>query len=862
MSNNQNVPIIFSAIDATGAAFASVRGRLQGLGADLVSVRGIIGTLTAAFGAHAFAEGIHSASEAADAAAKMSDRFGVATESIVGTKHAVELAGGSVQGLTTAYRAQADLALKAASGNEEAKRTLQLLGLDAERFIKLPMQQQLVAITDSLHGMTNATMRNALARQSWGKSAGEMMGLVADGSEAIRKATADAEAWGTAINRVDAAKLEMANDAMKRAAEATRGVFTNIAIQLSPAVKALADHFADSKAEARGFRDEASRGAEIVAEAIGYVANVVQGMRFAWAAVKYGAAEAVDAIVAGVAWVADSITGAAQIIAHAVGAVANVVYGVRFAFYAAQAAAAEAFAGIVSGLSGMSNGFVTAAQVVAQGVGAAANVVQGLRFAWAAVTAAVAEFADFALRALASVVAAVAESKIADWAANLPGPLGAAARAVRASAEGARDSLALMAESTRASADSAKEALDGIANAVMPKDRIVAAVNDMANGARDALTLMAESTRASADRIKENLDRIASEGLPKDGIVAAVRAIRGEVNEFFSGLKLSTSDTATAMRDAVDAIALEGLPYDQIMERIKKVRDMMDAEAAALAKKRAEFNQDTGGELPKLQDNTKWMQDLAQRVERVQIENATELEMVQAHLVEKQNVLDLAAAQGLISDEVWQAQSAMVFAAAEAAKTKIIDDETKKRFGIANVYRQLDMNSAGFFLNQMAGLMQSKNRAMFEVGKAAAIGETIVQTYRAAQGAYAALAPIAFVGPALGAAAAAAAIVTGMARVQAIRSQQFGGGSGATPTYDASPNTGLPTSFGNNEPPEPPKAPAAAVTQAAQVLQLNLNVSFQGSGRYTQDEIMQSLGPALNDAIADGFIMKPNVGTT
>ncbi|MBW7957845.1 MAG: hypothetical protein H3C68_08145 [Deltaproteobacteria bacterium] len=64
----------------------------------------------------------------------------------------------------------------------------------------------------------------------------------------------------------------------------------------------------------------------------------------------------------------------------------------------------------------------------------------------------------------------------------------------------------------------------------------------------------------------------------------------------------------------------------------------------------------------------------------------------------------------------------------------------------------------------------SKNRAMFEAMKAFAIAETVIQTYRAAQGAYAALAPIPVVGPALGAAAAAAAIAAGLARVEQIRS--------------------------------------------------------------------------------------------
>lgn len=77
-------------------------------------------------------------------------------------------------------------------------------------------------------------------------------------------------------------------------------------------------------------------------------------------------------------------------------------------------------------------------------------------------------------------------------------------------------------------------------------------------------------------------------------------------------------------------------------------------------------------------------------------------------------------------------------------------------------------------LTNLSTLMASSSRKMFEVGKAAAIAQTIIDTYAAAQSAYKALAGIPVVGPGLGAAAAAAAVVGGLARVQAIKSTTFG----------------------------------------------------------------------------------------
>lgn len=67
-----------------------------------------------------------------------------------------------------------------------------------------------------------------------------------------------------------------------------------------------------------------------------------------------------------------------------------------------------------------------------------------------------------------------------------------------------------------------------------------------------------------------------------------------------------------------------------------------------------------------------------------------------------------------------------------------------------------------------------ENNALY---KAAAITQTIIETYKGAQAAFSALAPIPIVGPVLGGVAAAAAVAAGMARVGQIRSAREQGGS-------------------------------------------------------------------------------------
>lgn len=86
----------------------------------------------------------------------------------------------------------------------------------------------------------------------------------------------------------------------------------------------------------------------------------------------------------------------------------------------------------------------------------------------------------------------------------------------------------------------------------------------------------------------------------------------------------------------------------------------------------------------------------------------------------------------------------------------------------------------------------SKHKELFNLYKAASIAETIIATYSSAQKAYDSLAKVPYIGPALAASAAAAAIAAGLARVQLIRQQEMAtgglvGGVSPTPTSDNIP---------------------------------------------------------------------------
>tara|TARA_R100000951_G_scaffold23528_1_gene19717 strand:- start:6037 stop:8163 length:2127 start_codon:yes stop_codon:yes gene_type:complete len=106
--------------------------------------------------------------------------------------------------------------------------------------------------------------------------------------------------------------------------------------------------------------------------------------------------------------------------------------------------------------------------------------------------------------------------------------------------------------------------------------------------------------------------------------------------------------------------------------------------------------------------------------------------------------------------------------------------------------------TATFFKSGLSDLAKN-SRAAFSIQKAMDISQAVTNTYSAAMGAYKSLAPIPYVGPALGAAAAAAAIGFGAKQVQAIKARKFSKGGGVS--AGGAPST--PSASAPSAPPEP-----------------------------------------------------------
>lgn len=147
---------------------------------------------------------------------------------------------------------------------------------------------------------------------------------------------------------------------------------------------------------------------------------------------------------------------------------------------------------------------------------------------------------------------------------------------------------------------------------------------------------------------------------------------------------------------------------------------------------------------------------------------------------------------------------------------------------------------------ELLGGLAKDSKAAFKVQQAMSIADTVMNTYTAAQGAYAAMAGIPIVGPALGIAAAAAAIAFGAKQVQAIKAQKLGG-SGSVTT--GKPGGVTASGVGNSN--QPQGVPAINTDSRTNGTPQQINLTVTGDYINSRD-FAEAVNGSLTELYKDG----------
>lgn len=196
------------------------------------------------------------------------------------------------------------------------------------------------------------------------------------------------------------------------------------------------------------------------------------------------------------------------------------------------------------------------------------------------------------------------------------------------------------------------------------------------------------------------------------------------------------------------------------LERIKKENaDKLIAEAEfALAKKELDVQIDTDA-------NNQRILTAQIRLAQNQQDFNAQIELLNAQKDAELANVNLTAQERILIEQNTANQIAAIEKQVRDAKIQ----------GVQNT-----LTTIGNLAELFAGKSRKQQEKAFKIQKAVATANAIIDTYKAATGAYASLSGIPVVGPALGAIAAAAAVTAGLLNVKKIQSQKFDSGGNSS----------------------------------------------------------------------------------
>lgn len=260
-------------------------------------------------------------------------------------------------------------------------------------------------------------------------------------------------------------------------------------------------------------------------------------------------------------------------------------------------------------------------------------------------------------------------------------------------------------------------------------------------------------------------------------------------------------------------------------KRIQAAEQQLAAYTELLNKARASIEETSGGE-PLITVTTGQVggiesleTNIQSRLDIIRNGLATENELIWTAYEERKAAIDEALANELIAQDEHNQLALELRQQAIDSQAALDDKERKAR---TQAY-------SGMF-GDLASLMNTESRALFEVGKTAAIAQSIINGHSAAVDAYEKGEHIG--GPPLGYAFMAAAIAATSVHIQALRAQQFGRND----------------SGGN--------ATAAAATETTTLQQsVTIAIPEASSGGYSRDQVVDLIGE-INNAVGDGVELR------
>lgn len=224
-----------------------------------------LGAIAGVLSVAAFAGWIKGAIDAADAAGKMSAKTGIAVQDLGGLQLAFDLGGAGADNIVSAMAklnkaaGENSVALKALGVNTKAA------GTDGKAM--------LYSVADAFAKMEDGAKKTAIAIEIFGKSGADMIPLLNDGSEGMRKMDEMARKLGMSISEEAADAAGAFNDNLDLLMLGSTGVAQQIAGEMLPTLSSLSGSFLESMTSG----DKLARTAQFIGTVLKLLYTVAVG---------------------------------------------------------------------------------------------------------------------------------------------------------------------------------------------------------------------------------------------------------------------------------------------------------------------------------------------------------------------------------------------------------------------------------------------------------------------------------------------------------------------------------------------------------------------------------------------------------
>lgn len=275
MSQNINIKILAS--DKTGKAFSGLKKRFAQMRSFANTAGLAIGAAFVVAGA-GLAAMTTSAMKSIDALAKTADKIGITTEALAGLQFAAEQSGVSTETMNMALQRFTRRVAEAAIGTGEAKGALKELGINAAVLTRLPLDKQMGIVADAMQGVGTQADRVRLAMKLFDSEGVALVNTLAGGSAGLEAMAKEADLLGIAISRQDAARIEMANDALNKASKLFEALGIQLAIAFGPLLTAITNDLSSTGKASEEFGNTGQAVADALVNSFAYLSDVFHSL--------------------------------------------------------------------------------------------------------------------------------------------------------------------------------------------------------------------------------------------------------------------------------------------------------------------------------------------------------------------------------------------------------------------------------------------------------------------------------------------------------------------------------------------------------------------------------------------------------